>query len=35
VLTGTSTRSDLESIADLVLDDIAALPAALQRVSSR
>jgi phosphoglycolate phosphatase len=26
VLTGTSTREDLESIADIVLDDIAALP---------
>jgi len=34
VLTGTSTRADLEPIADLVLDDIAALPTALdQRVS--
>ena len=30
VLTGTSTRADLEAIADLVLDDIAALPAAIQ-----
>ena len=29
VLTGTSTRADLESIADLVLDDITALPAVL------
>lgn len=29
VLTGTSTRADLEPIADLVLDDIAALPTAL------
>ena len=26
VLTGTSTRSDLESIADIVLDDISGLP---------
>jgi phosphoglycolate phosphatase len=26
VLTGTSTRSDLESIADIVLDDISRLP---------
>ena len=30
VLTGTSSRADLEAIADLVLDDIAALPAAIQ-----
>ena len=29
VLTGTSTRDDLESIADVVLDDISALPASL------
>lgn len=29
VLTGTSTRGDLEPIADLVLDDIGGLPAAL------
>ena len=29
VLTGTSTRGDLEDIADIVFDDIAALPAAL------
>jgi len=27
VLTGTSTRTDLEQIADIVLDDISALPA--------
>ena len=27
VLTGTSTRDELESIADIVLDDISALPA--------
>ena len=26
VLTGTSTRAELESIADIVLDDISALP---------
>ena len=26
VLTGTSTRDELESIADIVLDDISALP---------
>ncbi len=26
VLTGTSTRSDLESIADIVVDDVSALP---------
>ncbi len=26
VLTGTSTREDLETIADIVLDDISALP---------
>jgi phosphoglycolate phosphatase len=26
VLTGTSERGDLESIADIVLDDIASLP---------
>ena len=26
VLTGTSTRADLESIADIVLDDISGLP---------
>ena len=30
VLTGTGTRGDLEAIADLVLDDIGALPAALR-----
>lgn len=30
VLTGTGTRGDLESIADLVLDNIGALPAALR-----
>ena len=30
VLTGTSSRADLEAIADLVLDDITALPAAIQ-----
>ncbi len=35
VLTGTSTRMDLEPIADLVLDDISALPATLDRVASR
>jgi phosphoglycolate phosphatase len=29
VLTGTSTRGDLEDIADIVFDDITALPAAL------
>jgi phosphoglycolate phosphatase len=29
VLTGTSTRDDLQPLADLVLDDIAALPAVL------
>jgi phosphoglycolate phosphatase len=29
VLTGTSTRGELEDIADLVFDDISALPAAL------
>ncbi len=29
VLTGTSTRAELESIADVVLDDISALPAIL------
>jgi len=29
VLTGTSTRADLETIADLVLDDIGGLPAAV------
>ena len=29
VLTGTSTRDDLEDIADIVFDDISALPAAL------
>ena len=26
VLTGTSTRDDLESIADIILDDISSLP---------
>ena len=26
VLTGTSTRNDLESIADIILDDISTLP---------
>ncbi len=31
VLTGTSTREDLESIADIVLDDISRLPGALSR----
>ncbi|MGD2172342.1 MAG: HAD family hydrolase, partial [Gammaproteobacteria bacterium] len=30
VLTGTSTRADLEPIADLVLEDIGGLPDALQ-----
>jgi len=35
VLTGTSTRTDLEPIADLVLDDIAALPAALEQAVNR
>ena len=29
VLTGTSTRTELEALADLVLDDIRALPASL------
>ena len=29
VLTGTSTRADLESLADLVLDDISGLPGVL------
>jgi phosphoglycolate phosphatase len=32
VLTGTGTRADLQSIADLVLDDIGALPATLRQV---
>jgi phosphoglycolate phosphatase len=31
VLTGTSTRDDLESIADVVLDDIRTLPGVLSR----
>ena len=35
VLTGTSTRADLEPLADLVLDDIRGLPAALQQDASR
>jgi len=35
VLTGTSTRSDLEPLADLVVDDIRALPLALQQAASR
>jgi len=30
VLTGTSSREDLENIADIVLDDISALPGLLQ-----
>jgi phosphoglycolate phosphatase len=34
VLTGTSERSDLESIADIVLDDIRNLPEYLEQISS-
>jgi phosphoglycolate phosphatase len=34
VLTGTSERSDLESIADIVLDDIRNLPGYLEQISS-
>jgi phosphoglycolate phosphatase len=34
VLTGTSERSDLESIADIVLDDIGGLPAYLASVTT-
>ena len=33
VLTGTSERSDLESIADIVLDDIRSLPEYLEQIS--
>ena len=35
VLTGTSTRQDLEPLADLVLDDIRGLPAMLDSAASR
>ncbi len=31
VLTGTSTRADLEGVADLLLDDIAGLPAVIKQ----
>jgi len=35
VLTGTSERSDLESIADIVLDDIRNLPEYLKQAGAR
>ena len=35
VLTGTSERSDLESIADIVLDDIRNLPEYLEQISPK
>ena len=35
VLTGTSERGDLESIADIVLDDIRNLPEYLERISPK
>jgi phosphoglycolate phosphatase len=35
VLTGTSERSDLESIADVVLDDIASLPEYLEQLGPK
>jgi len=34
VLTGTSERSDLESIADIVLDDIRTLPEYLKQAGA-